>query len=375
MRISHATEREPEGRAGGGTGKRGLCMQAPSEKTVHTCQIWVVVITPFWLFMASSWCVSVEFIPQALVGFYSVHNPGRLNDLDSILERYAGKEELLVERLESKYSIDLSYARRAAAASVALGRVGAPRVASVGDLSSLPLRPSPQEHHHRHHQQQQQQRQQSHQTRLHSSTSAAAAAAAAATPGLVHGAPTKYSSGAVGAGASPSSSYMTYLADQIRSNVGGFLPASNNPSGGGVGGGGGGVYPGPFAPPSAPIAGGEKQLTAGFDGGAAARGPGGAGLGATMNAGSKNMSRSISSSSSSNRHQYVGGGSDPVLTARVRALEEERGGLLAACRRMQGKADAAAREVSVFHCVAALWIHVSVEPCRPAYLPASPPEV
>lgn len=323
--------------------------------------------------MAQSWCVFFGSNPQTLVGFYSVHNPGRLNDLDSILERYAGKEELLVERLESKYSIDLSYARRAAAAKAAAAevaatsqsaRAGAPRVASVGDLANLPLKPSPPQHHHRH-----QQQRQPHQTRLPSSTGTSAAAAA--TQGVVLGAPTKYSNTATGAGANASSSYMTYLADQIRSNVEGFLPASNNGSGSGFGGGGGSVYPGPYAPPSAPIAGGEKHPATGFEGAAAtapgvgARGlAGGGGAGPTMSAGNKSLSRSSSSTSSNNRHQYVGGGSDPLLAARVRALEEERGGLLAACRRMQGKADAAAREVSVFLCRTFFVSYVSVASTR-----------
>lgn len=43
----------------------------------------------------------------------------------------------------------------------------------------------------------------------------------------------------------------------------------------------------------------------------------------------------------------AGGAGDPALVARLRMLEEERAGLLAACRRMQAKAEAAAREVSV----------------------------
>ena len=45
------------------------------------------------------------------MGFYSVHNPERISSLDAILKQYAGKEDVLVERLEQKYSADLSHAR------------------------------------------------------------------------------------------------------------------------------------------------------------------------------------------------------------------------------------------------------------------------
>ncbi|CAN0480157.1 unnamed protein product, partial [Ectocarpus sp. 12 AP-2014] len=63
---------------------------------------------------------------KALVGFYSVHNPGRIANLDAILRQYAGKEGLLIERLEHKYSADLSYARRAPATAPITPEGGTP---------------------------------------------------------------------------------------------------------------------------------------------------------------------------------------------------------------------------------------------------------
>ncbi|CAN0313850.1 unnamed protein product, partial [Hapterophycus canaliculatus] len=59
---------------------------------------------------------------QALVGFYNLHNPGRIATLDVILKQYVGKEELLIERLEQKYAADLSHARPVAAAVAAAAR-------------------------------------------------------------------------------------------------------------------------------------------------------------------------------------------------------------------------------------------------------------
>lgn len=271
------------------------------------------------------------------MSFYNLHNPGRIGTLDVILKQYVGKEELLIDRLEQKYSADLSHARPAAVAAAAAAR-------ESGQLSQSPL---PPQHSHR------------------------------AGPPVLGEAPAQRGSGGGGGGSfvpprppssvftsggnntpsrsgggasqhglgngATSSNYMTYLADQIRSNVEGFLPASSS----GGAGGGNTSYPVSYAPFSPTTAGSEKPpAAAAFERAASA---GGAGLMGAGSAGSLTVTTTTGGASNSSyagrRHQYPQGESDPTLTARVRGLEEERAALLAACRRMQGKVDAASREV------------------------------
>ncbi|CAN0170602.1 unnamed protein product, partial [Ectocarpus sp. 6 AP-2014] len=303
---------------------------------------------------------------KALVGFYSVHNPGRIANLDAILTQYAGKEGLLIERLEHKYSADLSYARRAPATAPitpeggmpppvpddhkpltarsqhqqqkpqeprptsSAARVGAAAPALPQSLSSQPsIAPAPRP------------------TREALSAhggggGGGGGVALSRSPGSVDTADSNrpgFSRTASGTaqqnGVGPSTSnYMTYLADQIRSNVEGLLPASNS------GGGGSGVARGGGSPnsvshvPNTATTGGKKQLPAEVE----ARG--GRGAGTYTGAGDG------SSIDTSGHYQYTSGEVDHTLTARVRTLEEERGGLVAACRRMQAKAEAASREAA-----------------------------
>ncbi|CAM9737560.1 unnamed protein product, partial [Ectocarpus fasciculatus] len=315
---------------------------------------------------------------KALVGFYSVHNPGRIANLDAILTQYAGKEGLLIERLEHKYSADLSYARRAPATAPITPEGGIPPPVPDGHK---PLTATSQ---HRPQQQPQQPRLRT------STTSATAVGAAAPAPSqspspqpsiapaprlprealLAHGgggggggglalsrlpgsmdtagnnkpSSSRTANGTsqqngVGVGGPSTSNYMTYLADQIRSNVEGLLPASSS------GGGGGGVAGGGGSPNSVPYAytaGGKKNLAAEVEGTAGGGVRGGRGAGTNTGAGDT----SSSSINTSRHQQYTPGEVDPTLTARVRALEEERGGLVAACRRMQAKAEAASREAA-----------------------------
>ena len=310
--------------------------------------------------------------PQALVGFYSVHNPARIANLGVILAQYEGKEELLIERLERKYSADLSYARLAATTAATAG-AGEPSPSRVGsdDQTRLPSRSSPVQHQPQHqpqknHHQLLQQQQQQQQAPLHSSAGTAApqpplprrplprgpSGPMLASDNHNSGSSTSAATASVGAGGTSSSSYITYLADQIRTNVEGFLPTSAN---GGAGGAGGGsiAHPGPYAPYPEAARGEKKHLAAGPEG-PGARGTGGAGTATATNAGT-NSSGGSSSGRHPHHHQHGSGGAggDPALAARLRALEEERGGLLAACRRMQGKAEAATREVSLFSNVGA----------------------
>lgn len=357
---------------------------------------------------------------QALVGFYSVHNPERIAKLDSILTQYAGKEDLLIERLEQKYSADLSYARRAMESRRHHGasgddmprhqQSGAPRPGQA--VASSPG-----------HEQQQQQ------LRFSSSTgsrpgsshslspqppepfsrkngqpaSGRPAAPRPPPPGsTTDSVPPQKSTGGGGSGGNTSSSYMTYLADQIRSNVEGLLPSSSG------GGGGSASTTDPHLPPA------PSGRFPGSNPGVAAVSPSSASLrphrdpaiaavpaaeaAATLLSGpgggaSVSPRFPLSSAGAGARHASVGPGvwgsnpataaaeavaaaergggfgtlegtvgrgggggaaggerrqqqgPDQILTARVKALEEERAGLLAACRRLQGKAEAAAREV------------------------------
>ncbi|CAM9263309.1 unnamed protein product, partial [Scytosiphon promiscuus] len=113
-----------------------------------------------------------------------------------------------------------------------------------------------------------------------------------------------------------SSNYMTYLADQIRSNrppaAAGFERAASA--------GGAGLM---------------RVGSANFPTAAATAGP--TISGATTNS---------NSSYAGGRHHFPQAEPDPSLVARVRGLEEERAALLTACRRMQGKVDAASREAA-----------------------------
>lgn len=320
------------------------------------------------------------------MGFYSVHNPGRIANLDAILTQYAGKEGLLIERLEHKYSADLSYARRA------------PTTAPITPEGGIPP-PVPDEHKPLTARSQHQPQQQEQQPRPTSSAAAVGAAAPALSQSAspqpsIAPAPTptrealsahggggggrgglalSRSPGSIDAadnnkpslsrtasgmpqpnGVGPSTSnYMTYLADQIRSNVEGLLPASSNGGGGsGVAGGGGS----PNSVSYAQMAGGKKQLAAEIEGTTTGGVRGGRGAG--TNTGATDSSSGVNTS---RHHRYTLGEHDPILTARVRVLEEERGGLVAACRRMQAKAEAASREVSTesLYCFSCLFFRLA----------------
>lgn len=330
-----------------------------------------------------------------MVGFYGVHNPQRIATLDVILTQYAGKEDLLIERLEQKYSADLSYARRAVAgryvrsipgentpprpggaieATTATARQQpAPGRASIGpqlprSLSTRPRQPAPQAS-------------RTDNGMLHvGGPPLGPQSAAAARPQL---------SGGAGSTANlsntSSSSYMTYLADQFRLNVEVLLPGTS-------GGGGGGGTPVPSLGPSASMvvggAGAAGVNTAaalssssatrrlpgdprsipfatspiparysngrGGGGGAAGGGGGDAGgyrlpasaadrIGEQQGTGVTTTigEGGVAATAGEARHE----GPDPIIAARVKVLEEERVGLLAACRRLQGKAETSAREV------------------------------
>ena len=47
---------------------------------------------------------------KKLVGIYEKHNPEKLAEVDTILERYEGRESLLFELLEKKYTMDVAFA-------------------------------------------------------------------------------------------------------------------------------------------------------------------------------------------------------------------------------------------------------------------------
>lgn len=318
-----------------------------------------------------------------------MHNPGRIATLDVILAQYQGKEDLLIERLEHKYSADLSYAYRAA------GKVK-PMPGTLARPPSIAITPSAMaaaggssagtgEFHSL--------------SPPNSNYKSAMSAAAGKQffshggSGAVRGGPAAPRSGATTqppqtAGGASSSSYMTYLAGQIRSNVEGFLPSSGIPAV---------TLPSPLSlapsthslssarrpgkdPPDTnnnPL--GSPGVVGVVDGGRyratdgrgvdsfgavgtrdsrvsplnryATVGPSGNwGASHRSSAMSVNDEGSLEGASGSVAARIVGapevekGRADAAL-ARVNVLEEERASLLAACRRMQGKAEAAAREV------------------------------
>ena len=330
-----------------------------------------------------------------------MHNPERIGNLDVILGQYAGKEDLLIERLEQKYSADLSYARRAAGAAEKRHAAGetpnaaAPPAGGVtGPQQPRPIR-SPQ----------------------HLSRTEDAAALSRGDTAAVVGPRTSRGTAdglVVAHGGAPtmsSSNYMAFLADQIRYNVEGLLPISSN--GGGSGSGRLGALSGTatqlMASPSPWVAQRPSYRDAASrfanapaatirSGGSAAFDPG------ILSRPTSNRDNELISSSGSGRrdgsnyargrittntlhHESLGHGvraltttsfapiekfgekggvleagvvtggvggeggqqqeapPDPVLVARVKALEEERAGLLSACRRLKSKAEAAAREV------------------------------
>lgn len=323
------------------------------------------------------------------MGFYSVHNPERIGNLDVILKQYAGKEDLLIERLEQKYSADLSYARRAAgmAERYPPGDVP-PRADPSSGGAPAPRQPRPVRYSHH----------------LYSTGDVtmpgrdSAVATAAMTPGIsrisrgaADGQAAAVAHGGGSSSAIPSASYMTYLADQIRHNVEGFLPASSGGGGGTTGNGGKSWALGRMSSPTRVATAAAAQRlyrdaadrpanapaatinSTGLSAAAAATAadprplsrPMSSRYGASVGQGARaSTAFSIPSDKSSERGEgieevgetdVVGGGgvgvrhqeeSDHVLLARVKALEEERVGLLSACRRLQSKADAAAREVS-----------------------------
>lgn len=399
------------------------------------------------------------------MGFYSVHNPERIANLDVILNQYTGKEELLIERLEQKYSADLSYARR----EVAIQRH------DPGGTTPVPSRTPPegvQAAQYQHHQQK---------LLPHSVAGAMTSGSPQSTPSnsaeLLHrgssnigprgdhahtatlppprtrGTSGGASTTTTASTAASSSSYMTYLADQIKSNFEGLLPASSGNSsvggnnfsehfvppaagagprgGGGWAGGGptGGsavrssstvLSPSSLSPSPSPLSAPRRQhhrdivdlssttansppkptaphpsasavadtsrpfrsddrgfynLSNGSGGGG---GSGGSGVSVASSSlhvpprsslestpvwrGSKNSRAAgkvgeeaggASGVGVSDWHQQ---GPDPILAARMKALEEERAGLLAACRRLQGKAEAATREVRLQMFVQKLFI-------------------
>lgn len=325
------------------------------------------------------------------MGFYSVHNPERIENLDVILKQYAGKEDLLIGRLEQKYSADLSYARRASGMSERYppGDVP-PRADPSSGGAPAPRQPRPVRYSHH----------------LYSTGNMTmpgretAVTTSGATLGMHqtsrgaadgHTAAVAHSGGS--SSAVPSPNYMAYLADQIRYNVEGFLPAS---SGGGGGGGstsnaGRSWALGRMTSPTrvATAAAGQRRYRDAADrpANAPAVSIHSPGLSATPAADLRPLSRptnsrysasvgqgarasaafSIPSDKISERGEgleevgetdVVGGGSmggvgsrhqevpDPVLLSRMKLLEEERVGLMSAYRRLQSKADAAAREVS-----------------------------
>ncbi|TMW63536.1 hypothetical protein Poli38472_002477 [Pythium oligandrum] len=65
--------------------------------TAFFALMWVII-----LFTGGS---SKDPYRQRLVAFYSKHNPPKLADVDKILKKYKGQEELLFTRLQRKYSV------------------------------------------------------------------------------------------------------------------------------------------------------------------------------------------------------------------------------------------------------------------------------
>lgn len=292
------------------------------------------------------------------MGFYGVHNPGKVSTIDVILAQYHGKEDLLIQRLEQKYSVDLSYARRTAGiqSSSTIPKLASPPPPTAATTASIPAstnvanissaRPdslSPPRP-----------------TKVDPSAAVATAnenqqnlrrgngPTRVQISGQRLGAPTPQSNAAVSGAAS--SSYMTYLADQMRSKVENLLPS-----------------PGPSSVPgslsSLPtsnyraqhVVAGRGVGIAGDNGGSrlqrnAAIGPG--------HWGNQPVPSTAGSELSLNSSEFpavdgvaAADHADDVAFARVKALEEERSGLLVACRRLQSKAEAAAREVWAVRCV------------------------
>lgn len=317
---------------------------------------------------------------QALAGFYRVHNPERLANLDTILAQYAGKEALLIERLEQKYSADFTSTKKLASGlphntsnDVTLrspGAVQEKRPAIVASGSSHELL-SP-----RH----------------------------------------RFANATTDLAIAPSPNYISYLADQIRSNVEGFLPASNT---NGIGSAGTNALS--ESSTSATMRGGRRDPGAAALVGSAPStlgGPGrpyqgsGSGLASVTSttatatapthpngAGANGKSRSTAGAPQPQRHSSLGPGvwgshvvrdkedgskldkvgeknvariessevssatspsASPAwikgerrreavpevdLKVRLKVLQEERTGLMATCRRLQGKAEVAMREV------------------------------
>lgn len=169
---------------------------------------------------------------QALVGFYSVHNPGRIATLDVILTQYRGKEDILIERLERKYSADLSYARRAVlkakpkAEAMATDSLGSltPEEGAALQLKAAGVSPTQVEG----------------PSQVHTVAPQDTRALQPVTDVLSHDLSNADGRSGPGLSLGPdapqpsrfipgnsSASYMTYLADQIRSNVEGLLPGSS----------------------------------------------------------------------------------------------------------------------------------------------------
>lgn len=322
--------------------------------------------------------------PQALIGFYGVHNPEKIATLDAILAQYRGKEDVLFERLEQKYSADLSYARRAigkvtpiASTMVSFSKteteeatgIDIPNIHSESqplssEVQGIPATPN-----------------------LTGKSSARQAGAVSGSHGIT--------STVTGTATVPmsrsnartsSSSYMTYLADQIRVNVEGFLPGTS-----------GGIASSPTVPSSMPpsatsppssaaqwqrkgpraILPSTSSATAGLSDAKYWKMEGRAGMpiGGTESSNARHVSMhphttlgagqfAVAGTSAMKNQVEVfqgsvkelrGQGLEDALNAereradaaldRVRLLEEERVGLLARCKRLQGKADAASREV------------------------------
>lgn len=166
------------------------------------------------------------------MGFYSVHNPGRIATLDVILTQYRGKEDILIERLERKYSADLSYARRAVlkpktnAEAMVTDSSGSMTPEERGALQSKAPSVSPT--------------QVEGPSQLHTIPPQGSRVLQPVTDVFSHD--LSNADGRSGSSLSlgpdapqpprsipgnSSASYMTYLADQIRSNVEGLLPGSS----------------------------------------------------------------------------------------------------------------------------------------------------
>lgn len=297
------------------------------------------------------------------MGFYGVHNPDRISTLDTILAQYRGKEGLLIERLEQKYSADLSYARQAARVRAfsmsSESKTTAPPFPSVAGATAPPLAastknvaPSSGPH------------SLSQPTPRHPTIVGAAATidendgnslrrgngvSRAQASGPRPGPLASQHNTAVGGG-TPSSSYMTYLADQMRSKVETLLPGS-----------GVGDAPSNYRPQQQYLDGRAVGFSGG-DSGSGARMQRAATQGPSHWANQTSLSSPNGSALGLVSSDILGtaGGVAPedragdVAFARVKVLEEERAGLLAACRRLQSKAEAAAREVRSAVCRSSL---------------------